>query len=663
MTAFFVSPAGNDANSGTIESPFATLARAAAAVRQLKQPGGTCVFLRGGIYCLGESFSLTADDSGTADAPVTYRSYEGETARLVGGVVIPPAAFKPVSDPRTLARLEPAAAPHVLVADLGALGVGGIEPWADYSQGAFGAMELFVDGAPAVVARWPKEGWSKIVKVVDPEDDTRMPGRPAKPGGFVYEGERPCRWKLDEGVWASGYWCYDWSYDTMRIESIDTQNRIIRFAAPTTYGFNSDGHRRYFVHNLLEELSAPGEYYLDARRGLLYFYPAGPFGEGSCVLSTLKAPIVSLHAVSHVRLEGLTIEGGRGHGVEIVGGRGVAISECTIRNVGHSGVQVGGGVDHHVDGCEISYTGTFGMHAVAGDRRTLTPAGHQITNCHMHHFSRLQRTYAPAIQIRGVGMRAAHNLLHDGPHTVVQYHGNDLIIEYNEIHSVCGETGDVGVIGTGRDWAMGGCIVRYNFVHDISGLGPVGAVAIYVDDLGGGVTIHGNIIYKVQRGFLIGGGRQNVLTNNIVADCPVHTQLDSRALNWTPHFAEEGNDLRNNLATVPHTTPPWSTRFPLLARILDDEPAWPKHNVFRNNVLYKTAPIWVAKEFTQVSDVSDNWATDADPGFVDAENRDLCLRADAPVFNHLSGFEPIPFARIGPRKKEHRGTCPCCSRH
>jgi hypothetical protein len=43
----------------------------------------------------------------------------------------------------------------------------------------------------------------------------------------------------------------------------------------------------------------------------------------------------------------------------------------------------------------------------------------------------------------------------------------------------------------------------------------------------------------------------------------------------------------------------------------------------------------------------ENWATGADPGFVDAAKGDFRLRPDAAVFKKLPGFKPIPFKKIG----------------
>src|SRR3954451_16878154 len=81
---FYVSPAGNDAwsgtaaepNAGKTDGPFATPAKARDAVRAARQGGeaggGGTVSLRGGTYGLAEPLALTPDDSGTAARPLTF---------------------------------------------------------------------------------------------------------------------------------------------------------------------------------------------------------------------------------------------------------------------------------------------------------------------------------------------------------------------------------------------------------------------------------------------------------------------------------------------------------------------------------------------------------------------------------------------------------------
>ena len=58
---------------------------------------------------MDKTFELGSQDSGTADAPVVYRSALGEEVRLTGGAQIPSSAFKPVTDADALDRLDPSA--------------------------------------------------------------------------------------------------------------------------------------------------------------------------------------------------------------------------------------------------------------------------------------------------------------------------------------------------------------------------------------------------------------------------------------------------------------------------------------------------------------------------------------------------------------------------
>jgi hypothetical protein len=109
---FFIAPNGNDANPGTRGRPFATLERARDAARQLHHegtppPGGITLWLRGGDYVRTNALELRAADSGTPNAPVLWRSLEGETARLLGGRRL--SGWGPVTNPAVRQRLDPAA--------------------------------------------------------------------------------------------------------------------------------------------------------------------------------------------------------------------------------------------------------------------------------------------------------------------------------------------------------------------------------------------------------------------------------------------------------------------------------------------------------------------------------------------------------------------------
>ncbi|HUW16726.1 MAG TPA: right-handed parallel beta-helix repeat-containing protein, partial [Actinomycetes bacterium] len=94
---FYVSNAGNDAWSGTVDAPnagatdgpFASLARARDAIRELKAagplPGPVTVLIRGGRYFIEQPLTLGPEDSGTEQCPVAWAACPGETPELIGG--------------------------------------------------------------------------------------------------------------------------------------------------------------------------------------------------------------------------------------------------------------------------------------------------------------------------------------------------------------------------------------------------------------------------------------------------------------------------------------------------------------------------------------------------------------------------------------------------
>lgn len=85
---FYVSPVGSNDWSGTLanpdaqgaDGPFATLARARDAVRDLRKsrPRNIVVLVRKGIYRLAETVVFGLEDSGSGDSTVTYAAYPGE---------------------------------------------------------------------------------------------------------------------------------------------------------------------------------------------------------------------------------------------------------------------------------------------------------------------------------------------------------------------------------------------------------------------------------------------------------------------------------------------------------------------------------------------------------------------------------------------------------
>src|SRR5690606_1001685 len=232
-------------------------------------------------------------------------------------------------------------------------------------------------------------------------------------------------------------------------------------------------------------------------------------------------------------------------------------------------------------------TGAGGIKINAGNRSTLTPAECFADNNDIHHIARIKRVYFPGISLNGVGNRAAHNLIKHLPHMARYFNGNDHIMEYNEIYDVCYESNDAGAIYAGRNWTMRGNIIRYNYLHDISGFEGKGCVGVYLDDAFSGVDIIGNVFNNVTRAMMIGGGRDNNVLNNIFIDCVPSLHVDARGLGWMHDHPEEWIKEEKEKGTILGTVynkPPYSTRYPKLVNIINDEPKAPKGNVISHNI-------------------------------------------------------------------------------
>ncbi len=636
---FHVAPTGNDADPGTREKPFATLKRAQRAVTEnltrAPKPKTITVRIAGGTYYLSEPIKIAGTG---AETEIRWTARPEDTVRISGGREIK--GFIKITDPAVLKRLAPEVRGKVFQADLTKCGIEDLGEAVARTRRA----ELFFCDEPMQLARWPQTGFVTIADVAG-KTSFKVHGRTGtKEGKLVYTGDRPERWLKEKEIYLHGYWFWDWSDSFEKVASIDPEKKIIATAPPYhNYGFRKG--QRYYAINLLCELDTPGEWYIDRRSSTLYFYPPKPIGEGKAVLSVLPH-LFTLENASKVTIERCILEATRSTAVTIKGGTSCRVRNCIIRNTGSWAVTVSGGnrAQHGVEDCHIYQVGEGGVVLRAGSRRELIPGELRASNNHIHHFGRLYRTYRPAVSISGVGNTVTHNLIHHGPHNAIQLGGNDHTISYNEIHTVCFETGDVGAFYMGRDWTARGTVIECNYFHHIQGPGLHGAMAVYLDDAASGITIRKNVFYKAGRAAFIGGGRDNLVENNIFVECPASVHVDARGIGWMKYHVEPGGTLPTRLKAMPYKKPPWSTRYPKLVSILEDDPGSPKGNIVRRNISFGGKWLNVEKKALPLITFENN-LVDKDPGFVNPAKQDFRLKKESPAFK--LGFEPIPIDAIG----------------
>ncbi len=650
----YVAADGSDMNPGTLDRPLATPQQAQQRIQAVKQngglsPGGATVYLRGGTYRLKQTWKLTANDSGSEQSPIVYRAHEGETVRLSGG--LPLSGFTPVADPAVLARLDASVRDKVVQLDLRSLGI------TDYGSltGLGKRPELIFNGRPMTLARWPNADYLRVGDLKG-EKPLAVWGtvRGTKDGKFTYEGDRPQRWKDENEVWLYGFWFWDWADGYQRVASIDTQHRVIALAPPDSgYGYRKG--QRYYALNLLCEIDQPGEWYLDRVSGILYFYPPSDPAKASVELAMPQTPMVQKDDVSHVTLRGLVLESGRGYGVAIHGGERCLVAGCVLRGLGEYGVTVDDGHAHGVFGCDIHTLGRGGVRLRGGNRKTLAPGRHFVENCHIYDFSRIWRTYTPAVQMEGCGNRIVHNLFHHSPHHAMRIEGNDHKIEFNEIHSVVWDSDDQGGLDMFYNPGYRGNVIRYNFWHHIgSGLGH-GIGGVRLDDAICGVLIYGNVFYRTSDGSFGGvqihGGKENIVDNNLFFDCKYGVSFSPWGeKRWREALARP-EVVRKLTEEVDVRKPPYSTRYPDLARLADNPDV---NSVWRNLVC--GCGQFLTRD-RGIQDLTDNYVSSRDPGFLDAAGMKFQLPSDSPIYDR-TGFQPIPVEEIGPYEHPCRATWP-----
>lgn len=660
----YVSPTGSDKNEGSAAAPFKTVARAQEAARVLDGPA--TVEVLAGTY----RENLTFDERDAGDTYLTR-----EHATLTGGLTVPYADTDAPSDDVT-ARLTHDAAAHVRVIDLGKYGVdkaaydtvfpiGSYHTARKYDGFRDGVnVEVFENDRRMTLARYPNEGYLKLDGILDMGEVHEFPPqnywrewedlRNPRGGTYIIDketNERLKNWKTPETAWMFGYFFWDWA-DASTPITVNTKNRAVCPKYASHYGAKAGA--LYYLYNVLEELDAPGEYYIDRETGLLYVYATST--ESTFDISLSTAPLVQIDHADNLTIAGFTMTCTRENAV-VGTGNALTLDGLLIKNVAANGVVLQG-TGNLVENCEITHTGRGGISLSGGDRTTLTPGNNRAVNNHIHDFSEVYQTYQSGIRVDGVGNVCAHNEISGSPHMAIGYGGNEHLIEYNDIHEVVLHSSDAGAIYAGYDWAGHGTVIRYNLLRNIGGEGftPDG---IYWDDGLSGQTAYGNILINVKKyAFLVGGGRDNVVRDNVILGESMQPILyDDRNRDgfvnggWA-HQACDTPDAPHwrNLARVPYKSAVWAAKYPTLARVITDFekfndpdfPINPANSVVENNVIInKDARFgWMAQSVYDYNDIGENFT------YHDCDEADF--DPDTLKFRHpREGFPEIPVEKIG----------------
>lgn len=155
-----VSPKGNDKGRGSLYSPFATVERA---LSEAARYAGDSVEIRirEGMYPLGR----TIDVKGYSNLLIA--PYQGEKVSFTGSIKLQPKHLRPVSEPEVSGRLQPEVRKQVREINLQELGytLTGLTPKGFGRPALPSWSELFINGQPQHIARWPNDSTVLIGKV------------------------------------------------------------------------------------------------------------------------------------------------------------------------------------------------------------------------------------------------------------------------------------------------------------------------------------------------------------------------------------------------------------------------------------------------------------------------------------------------------------------
>ncbi len=460
--SYHVSPSGDDDNPGTQQQPFETLHAARDAARRANGSSVT-IYLHAGTHYLTAPLVLTPQDSGTPHAPVVYTSMPGETATISGGQ-----------------RLQ--------------------LDWRPYHDGIMQATipagyhsdQLFVNGQRQHMARFPNydptaqyfQGFSA---------DCTSPGRVMRwgnpAGGFVHAMHR--------SLWGDMHWRITGKNADGQLEMIGGWQNNRQMGA----------HRDYrFVENIFDELDEAGEWYLDEKANVLYFYPPADVD-----LSTARIEAVRLEhlvefrgkaddPVRHITLEDLTFTHTtrtfmenkepllrsdwttyRGGAILFDGAEDCAVRACVIDQVGGNAVFVNNynrGIE--ITGCHIADAGASAISFVGdpkalrsplfeyhqtqtlddmdktpGPRTDNFPAECLVEDCLIYRNGRVEKQTAGVNICMAQAITIRHCSIYDCPRAGINicdgaFGGH--VIELNDVFDTVKETGDHGSFNSwGRD--------------------------------------------------------------------------------------------------------------------------------------------------------------------------------------------------------------------
>ena len=278
---YYVSPSGNDQNSGDQNQPFATIERAKeAAAEILRKPDlkKVSIFLEPGNYSISKPVTFSSKEFNNHQIKLLVKnSSQGEVV-ISGGNIL-----------KEWRKMENG----LWVTDLS-------QSFAQEAQ----VRELFIDGKRAKRARYPNEDYLRVKKV---GDDKRT--------HFFFEnGDFPMPQKVED---TELILLHDWSISRIPVLEIDqTQQKLTAVDTIGTKGLdfftldNWEAHPRYYLENDLAFLDQDYEWYFDREHHKIFVkMPSEEVMDDHLCIIPISNNLIHLEGTPENPLHNISFEG------------------------------------------------------------------------------------------------------------------------------------------------------------------------------------------------------------------------------------------------------------------------------------------------------------------------------------------------------------------
>ena len=311
-----------------------------------------------------------------------------------------------------------------------------------------------------------------------------------------------------------------WDESTVGVRSFDPATRTLTFSSRLGHPPGAFGVQEYVVWNTREGLTQPGQWFHDRAKGRIVVRPLpGERLDRARVEAPLVDNAIVLRGAEGVVLRNLIVEGcdarpqaaGFGAGeaegaISAAGCRGLVLRNVTVRQVNNWGIRVVQSPQTTVALCLAEDCGAGGIRVEGADC--------VVEDCRIRNVGHL---YPSAIGLWAGGERTVvrHNHVADTPYTGILGGAQGMVFEANLIERAMRVLHDGGGIYSGFN---GKVTIRGNVVRDIADTGGYGAAAYYIDEQGQGYTLERNLsvgVVEASRNHMARGNtiRENVFVN------------------------------------------------------------------------------------------------------------------------------------------------------